>query len=456
MKNLRRNRLAGVVLISTIALAASSCTGAGGGQGNASGCDVPQQNIDSTALSGPVEGKITFQTTNLKKDFSGFFQPLINRFQQQNPGTEVTWIDDPGDQDFDSRMLAQARACDLPDVVNLTGGTIRSLDAAGQLIDFSVKSPGVQAPFVPSIWDSIATRGTVHPALPWYWGPAVQTYNSDLMSQAGLDPTAPPKTVLEQLAQATRAAEQSNGKIAAMNANPAWNYFGDWYNMGVQFMDQKQGSFTFSSDPKALAYLEAYAKAYAAGAMPKDSLAASADPSQAFAAGQVIWGSRNASFLRFVKQNAAALYPKVGVAPIPKDPGTATLFDGQYVAVPTTSKNARTAAAFATFLTNDENQLGWAKDPNVVVFPTTSKALQDPFFSAPSGDDPMGKARQIAAADAQNAAASPVQPYYTGAVDQAVLKQLQLAIAGSKPAAQALKDAENAANQILKQSSPNP
>ncbi|HEX6682102.1 MAG TPA: extracellular solute-binding protein, partial [Candidatus Limnocylindrales bacterium] len=123
-----------------------------------------------------------------------------------------------------------------------------------------------------------------------------------------------------------------------------------------------------------------------------------------------------------------------------------------YIAVPVTSKNPATAAAFAQFLLNAENQTKWCQHPKVVIFPTTTASLSDPFFTSPkAGDGAFGKARQVAAAAATGAKADALMAIWSGAIGAPVTAELQLAIKGDKDPAQALKDAQDKANQILAQ-----
>ncbi len=433
--------------------ASGSDPGAGGGSasGNASGvaakpaagCKSGDQNP-----TGKPEGEITFQTTNLKKDFSGFFTKLIADFEKQYPDVKVKWIDDPGDAGFNSRILAQARACDLPDVVNVTADTVNELNKAGDLVDIDKVAPDAGKVFVPTIWDSIkSTSNAAHPALPWYWGPSVQVYNKDLWQKAGL--SKPPTTVNGLLDDAVQVGKKSGGKYYAIIGNRDWDYMTDWQSLGVQLMNSDQTKFTFGDDSKAVSYLDKLRQVYQSGGMRKDSVTGPGDPTNDYSAGTLVWGSSNASFLRYLQQNAPKVYDASAVAPYPTNPDGTVPFNGQYVSVPTNSKHQAAAVAFARFLTNDANQLAWCKDPKVVIFPTTSAALKDPYFTSGSGSGAFGEARKIAAQAALKAKANPAVPYFSGTVSTAIQKAFQQVVTGQKPAATALKEAQDAANASL-------
>ncbi|MDD0858505.1 hypothetical protein NHF46_13460 [Arthrobacter alpinus] len=75
--------------------------------------------------------------------------------------------------------------------------------------------------------------------------------------------------------------------------------------------------------------------------------------------------------------------------------------------------------------------------------------MDDSFFAAPAGNDPFGLARAVAAKEAKNAEPYDAANYLNGAVGDAVIKQVQLAIIGEKAPQQALTDGQNAANKLL-------
>ncbi|MET9776956.1 extracellular solute-binding protein [Streptomyces sp. NPDC006367] len=454
LQRITRTGIAVAALLATTAacgLSGSSDDSASGSE-KVGNCAVDERTVGDAPLKGQVKGKITFQTTNLKKDFAGYFEPVIDAFEKQHPGTEIEWLDDPGAEDFTQKLVAKANACGLPDVVNVNIETAMALTRARFLLDFDRKVPGIGASFVPSIWESVEIPGAGgHTVLPWYWAPDVLTYNTELAEKAGLDPDDPPATVLEWLDQAAQVGKRSGGKYHAMLANPRALTIPHWNAMGVEAVADDGKSFVFADDPRVKQWLTKLKELYRSGAMPKDTLASDEDPSIRFSEGKLVWGSPNPSFLRNVQQNSPKLYPKTDVAPYPFAQGAS--YDGQYITVPKTSGNPATAVAFARFLLNPQNQTNWSKDPKVVVFPTTTESLKDPFFTAPS-DAPgaFGKARKVAAEEAVGAELASVKLKWTPVIGQRVSAEFQLAMKGDKSVDQALKDAQEAANTVLEQS----
>jgi multiple sugar transport system substrate-binding protein len=437
----------------TVALMACSGGGSTATTTKVGNCTVPSSNVGSGAITGAIKGNITFQTTSLKDSFAQDFTPMISQFESLHPGVHVNWIDDPGSGDFTARQLTNANGCNMADVININPPTALALANAGFLMDFDKKAPGISQPFIPGVWETSTLPGhTGHEILPWYWAPLVQTFNTQLMQKAGLDPHNPPTTIMQQLDMADQIGKASGGQYYAFLANPinpnSARLPGDWQVMKVQIMNGDHSQFTFANDQKAVQWLTEMAKLYKDGAMPADSISQDTDPSQLYGQGKLVWGSPIPSFLRYVKQNAPSLYPVTGVAPGIWDARGYADFQGQYIGVPVTSKNPAAAIAFAKFLLDDQNQLAFDKDPKVVIFPSTTQALNDPFFTTVQGSDPFAQARAVAADEAKTSKVDTLWEW-SDAVNNDVGKELQLAIQGQESPQTALQNAQNAANQDL-------
>ncbi|NUS80878.1 MAG: extracellular solute-binding protein, partial [Streptomyces sp.] len=290
----------------------------------------------------------------------------------------------------------------------------------------------------------------IHTTLPWYTGGVVLTYNKDLLAKAGIDPAKPPTSIFGLFADYEKVAKAGDGKFYATMANPVWRIPADFDQMGIKVLSSDGKSAVFADDPRTTQWVEWMAKLYKAGAMPKDSLSSSNDPSTLYSQGKVAYGSTNPSFVRFVKQNSPSVYDKTAVGQQPYDAlGRASAGAPQYISVAATSKNAPTALSFAEFLTNAENQTAWCKDPAVVIFPTTTESLSDPFFQNVTGSDPFSQARKLVADQLKTASTN--QTNLSPAVQNAIVAQVQLAMQGKKSAADAVKDAQEKANELLKQ-----
>jgi multiple sugar transport system substrate-binding protein len=459
---MRARRLTGsLTCLVVLSLTAAGCGLSGGssdsddGEATAGACKVDAGNVGSGKLSGDVKGNITFQTTNLKKDFGDFFNGVIDAFEKKYPGTSVKWVDDPGDAKFTERNVADAQACSLPDVINLNKVTATALTKSGYLLNLDEKDPDAGKPFVPAFWDSSTLKdpsgSDIHSVLPWYTGGINLTYNTEMLKKAGIDPEKPPTSIFGLFEDYEKIAKSAKGKYYATMANPIWRLPADWQQMDIKVYSDDGKSFVFADDPRTTEWVAWMKRLYQGGAMPKDSLSSSDDPSTPYGNGQVAYGSTNPSFVRFVKQNSPSVYDKTGVGQYPFDKLGHTTGAPQYIGVASTSKNAATALAFGKFLTNAENQTAWCKDPNVVIFPTTTESLEDPFFTDVTGDDPFGEARKVVAEQLKTATADEV--VLSDPQRNAIVAEVQLAMQGKKSPEQAVKDAQEKANELLTQGS---
>lgn len=446
----RRAAIAGTAAVILLTAACGVSSGGKSADPAATGaCGSPASNSDDSPISGPVTGKITFVTSGLKSDFADFFNTEIQKFQAAHPGTTVDWQDLPSDV-TDARLITDASSCTLADVINTATSDIKALSDSGTLMAVDKKVPSAAGAFVPSVWSSTAFgKNGEHTAFPWYWGPAVLTYNKKIFTAAGLDPAKPPATMAEYFADAAQIQAKVPGK-AAIWGNPTWIFVDQWYGLGVQAMNADNTKFTFASDPGAKAWMQGYVDAYKSGAIPKDSITGKPDPSQAYSDGSLAFGSNNASFLRNVQKNAPQLYPDTGVAPFPKNDPTKTMLNAQFVAVNKNTKNPAAALAFAQFITSPSEQLLWCQDPKVAIFPTTSDTLKDPFFTTAKSDDAFGQARVVAAKEAQTAQAWMPGIYLNSTeISAAIFSQLQLAMQGQISVDKALQSAQDKANSLL-------
>jgi len=432
--------------------------GAGGGSGADDGtaapgveCEVPAANLDDSEIdrASGLSGEIRFATQNLKTDFGDFFTGLIASFEEAHPGVKISWEDTPQADDFDSRMVTDAQTCVMADVINVPGPTIAALSQANLLMNLDTKAPGIGERFSPEVWEtSVFGKDRIHTALPWYWSPSVITFNRDLMEQAGLDPDTPPTTFDEQYDMAMKIADAAGGKYFALWGNPEWSLIDTWLNHGAQVLDEAGENFTFADDPFVLDWLIKMREVYDAGGIPKDSVTGAPNPGQQYNEGTLVFGTQNASFLRNVKKNAPDLYPVTDVA-APLRTGDTISYSGQYVAVSVTTQNAPLALAWADYVTNAENQLAWAKDPGVVIFPATPESLEDPFFTEQDAADPLGRARLVAAEQVPLAAVNAASFLVTGQIQTAILEAVQLAITGGTDPQDALTEAQTTANGLL-------
>ena len=224
------------------------------------------------------------------------------------------------------------------------------------------------------------------------------------------------------------------------------------HGMGVNLLNSDKTAFDFADNEAAINYVTRLSELYASGAIPKDSLTGEPDPGKAYTDGNLAFGTPNASFLKSVKNNNATVYENTGVGPFPTNPGVKPVFEGQYIGVSVTTKNAPLAMKFAEWITNAENEYAWTHDGGAIIFPAATEALDKLVNNPPEiADDPVFKAAYEEAAKAAKDAEAYTDVFYaTGAVKDALVENVNKAIRGEVDPKTALKTAQDQMNEKLK------
>ena len=433
MRNSARIVGAATVLLLTL-------SGCGLGSGDAGGKETP-----TGAPSGKVTGKINFQTLQLKPDFNKYINGVIGDFETKNPGTKVNWVDIPF-EGAQERLVTDATAGTLPDVVNLNPNFAQPLEKQGLFLDLAKAAPKAQARYVPGAWDSFKIPGEAGSyAFPWYLTSEVTMYNKDLFTKAGLDPATPPATFEEMWADAEKLAKAGKGKFYGLHPALENKFITDLAKLDVPLLNDAGTKWTFNT-PEAAAHVDRLSKMYKAGVMPKDSLTQThAEEIEAYQAGRVALFPSGPNFLKIIKENAPAIAKSTGVGPQITGPHGVANMSVMGLLVPTTSKNQATALAFAEFMTNAENQVAFSKI--VTVLPSVTDALKDPYFTNVSDGTTESQARKISAEQIPKAVNQvPVQ--FDDRIKAVVIGKVQLAMQGKLTSKDALDQAVKEADLI--------
>ncbi|WP_405713790.1 sugar ABC transporter substrate-binding protein [Streptomyces xanthophaeus] len=431
-------RTAGAALVAWTLLGASAC-GLGGGAGD----------VEEARRTGRVAGAITFRTLQLKPVYTSYVQGVIDAFEQKYPEVEVTWEDVPGDG-YNEKLVADAQAGALPDVVNLSTDSFQLLGDRGMLADVAALDEGQAKEYVPGAWEQfrLPGRGDGVFAYPWYVTPEILTYNRELFRKAGLDPAAPPTSVEQFFDYAEQIAARSGGRYAAFMADPKGRLPGDWQKMGIPVLNAERDRFTFDTD-KAVEWTERMKDLYAKGAMPKESLLKSDDINQLYGSSRLVFGPGSPGFVKDIKRNAPQVYADTQVA----GAVTGTLghigIYAQSLGIRKDTRHLDAANEFAKWVTNGPNQVEFSK--KATIYPSNAQGLADPYFAdRGDGTDAETVARAVGSEQLRTAALdanTPVQ--WTSQVGDAVVREMQKAIKGEQDARTAVRKAQEAANALL-------
>jgi putative chitobiose transport system substrate-binding protein len=391
------------------------------------------------ALSAPLAlaQELEMWTLALSPTFDDYINGLVAEFEETHPGVTVNWVDLP-DGGFPDRFFASIAAGQAPDVVNLNTPRMLQAQAEGALVNLSEEAtPEQLSIYFENLLESSSVGGDVY-AFPWYQAPTVLMYNKALFEQAGLDPEAPPETYTEalEIAGTIREATLLEG-IAPLP------YPEDWLvQNGVEILNEEGTQVVFNT-PEAVAALQTYVDAVESRAVSRE--AATFDYEKAirdFAGGQSAMLVTGPQFIRTVESDGPEVYANLGLAPYPQTETGIIPNAIQNMVVPAASDNIDLAIELANFMTNDANQLAFAK--LVPIFPSTKEAAQDPYFCSDQ-ESLEGQARCIQSQSVGRGFDNQVRQD----VKDEIRKAFAEAMLGQKSAEQAVADATETVNQIL-------
>ena len=317
---------------------------------------------------------VEFWTMSLKPKFTAYFRALVTSYEAAHPNVELEWVDVPWDT-LQTKLTAAIVAGSAPALVQLNVPWAYDYALYGALRPIDDLLGNDRNRYTEGAIADLTFNGKVY-GFPHYNSVNVMAYNKTLFAQAGI--TQIPTTRAAQL----EAAKTIRARTGQYGFSPALGKIaGVFLEEGLPLIEN--GKAVFNS-PAHVALIAKLADAYKSGGLLKDKLfsednyPASID---AYKSGRMAMLEAPPSALTRVRDDARDIYAVTDVAPVPIGaPGIAAggwLF---HFAMPkgTAGDVAIEAARFAKFLTNDPNQLAFAKLAGT--FPTARGAVADPHF----------------------------------------------------------------------------
>ncbi|BAZ26086.1 ABC transporter, periplasmic sugar-binding protein [Kalymmatonema gypsitolerans NIES-4073] len=396
-------------------------------------------NVSNTTKEASSGGaNVEFWTMQLQPQFTNYFKSLIASFESQNPGIKVSWVDVPWTA-MENKILTAVSAKTPPDVVNLNPDFASQLAGRNAWLDLDAKLPNeVRSSYLPNIWKA-STLNDKSFGIPWYLTTRLTIYNTDLLKQAGIN--KPPATYPE-LAQVAQQIKDKTGKYAffvTFVPQDAGEVLESFAQMGVTLVDAG-GKAAFNS-PQGKAVFQYWVDLYKKGLLPKETLTQGHRHAiDLYQSGETALLFSGGEFLENIGKNAPAIAKVSATAPQITGENGKKNVAVMNVVIPRDSKQPDAALKFALFLTNDENQLSFAKAANVL--PSTVKSLADTYFKdAPANASALDKARVISAQELQQAEVLTPRLKDIKRLQKAIYENLQAAMLGEKTVDKAVEDA---------------
>lgn len=396
----------------------------------------PTPSSNSQQAGGTAE--VEFWTMQLQPQFTDYFNQLIAQFEQENPGTKIRWVDVPW-ADMQSKILTAVSAGTAPDVVNLNPDFAAQLAGRNAWLELDERiSETDKAQYLPNIWKA-STLEEKSFGIPWYLSSGLTIYNQDLLQQAGI---SEPPASYEELAQVAKQIKEKTGKyafFATVVPEDSAEVLQSMVQMGVQLVDD-QGKAAFNT-PAGKAAFQYWADLYQQGLLPKEVLTQGHRRAiDLYQAGETAFLSTGSQFLKTIATNAPAIAEVSAVAPQLTGTTGKKNVAVMNLVIPRNTDQPDAALKFALFVTNNENQLAFAKAANVL--PSTVTALQDRYFTQISPDAAtIDQARAVSAQQMQSAEVLLPAIKDVKELQKIVYDNLQAAMLEEKSVEQALADA---------------
>jgi len=398
-------------------------------------CGNPSTTADSSA-DGPQE--VEFWTMQLQPDFTDYFNELIANFEAENPDITVRWVDVPWG-DMQSKILTAVSAGTAPDVVNLNPDFASQLASKKAWLPLDERVPAeAKSLYLDKIWQANTLNGESF-GLPWYLTTRVTLYNTELFEAAGI--TAPPTTYAE-LATVAQQIKDATGKYAffiSFVPEDAADVLQSFVQMGVPLVDET-GQAAFNT-PEGQAVFQYWTDLYQQELLPREVLTQGHRRAvELYQAGETAILASGAEFLSTIETNAPDIAAATASGPQITGETAKKNVAVMNLVIPQSTDVPEAALKFALYVTNDDNQLSFAKAANVL--PSTTKALADSYFTAPPADaEPVTRARSVSAGQMADAEVLIPAMEDVKALQKAIYTNLQAAMLGQKTVDDAIADA---------------
>jgi putative chitobiose transport system substrate-binding protein len=394
---------------------------------------------DSSTGSGTAgKAEVEFWTMQLSPKYDDYFNQLIKEFETTNPDIAVKWVDVPWG-DMETKILAAVSAGNAPDVVNLNPNFASQLASKGAWLTLDDKlSPDEKAAYLPKIWEATQLDGKSF-GFPWYLTARVTLYNEDIFKAAGI--TKPPAT-FEELAVVAKQIKEKTGKYAffiSFVPEDAADVLQSFVQMGVPLVDD-QGKAAFNT-PEGKKVFQYWTDLYKQELIPREVLTQGHEQAiQLYQSGETAILASGAEFLDTIASNAPDVASATKSAPqISGSTGKHNVAAMDLV-IPKSTDVEAAAIKFATYVTNNTNQLSFAKAANVL--PSTVEAMKDSYFTEVSAEaTPAEAARAVSAGQLDDAAVLIPAMEDVKELQKIVYDNLQAAMLGDKTVDQAVTDA---------------
>ncbi len=380
--------------------------------------------------------QLEFMTTSLQP-FADYFNPMVERYNKANSSQNLKWTDLP-QAAIQQRILSGVAAGNSADAVQLNSTQIIELAQQGALQPLnSLLDKKVFDLYQKSALAAFSFEGKIY-GLPDYASPRIVLFNKDILKKAGLDGKSLPRTQ-GGIINWAKQIQQKAGVFGFSPLIDGANLLKVFQEEGLPLLSEDRKKAVFNS-PAHVALLQRYISLRKANVFPEDTMKGISAAYNLYVAGKLGICIVGVTFIPRLEKDANAIYKVTAVSPSPIAAGQVVQASTFAYAVPMGTKNPKASAGLAAWLTNNEQQLAFAKRAGTI-FPTTIKAARDGFFtSGKNSESLVDQGRYVGSVTMKNAKElTPVVPN-SSTLNKAIKDNTEAAIFGQKSAKQALDD----------------
>ncbi len=411
-----------------------------------SGCGANNSNKSSEELE--------FWTMQLAPKFNQYFADLNSSFQTENQDIKIRWIDIPWSA-MESKILTAISANTAPDLVNLNPNFASQLASRNAWLDLDeVITPEAKAIYLPNIWQAssieICQENQCEQdifGLPWYLTTRVTIYNQKLLQEAGI--TKSPETYAE-LKQVAKEVKSKTGKYAffiTFVPGDSGEVLESMVQMGVKLIDES-GKAAFDT-PEGIAAFRYWVELYQQKLLPPEVLTQGHRHAiDLYQSGEIALLSTGAESFPIITKNAPTIAQVSAASPQITGKTNKRNVAVMNLVIPKSTEKPKEAIEFATFITNTENQLKFAKQANVL--PSTVEAVETYIKEQQNSTESTALSQAIAMSAEQLKEAEILIPPQDNInqLQKIIYENLQAAMLKQKTVEQALKDAADTWNNV--------
>lgn len=327
------------------------------------------------------KNEVVFWTLQMG-DFADYMNGVITKFEEENPGVKIKWVDVPFSEG-EKRTLAAILSDSPPDLINLNPDFSATLAQKGALQKIDKDSV---RQFNKQIIESLKYNDELY-AIPWYATSAITIYNRNLYEYSGY--STPPETYrrLGQIAPIIREKTGAYAFMPTITENDTMLKILNKYGVN---------SWETINSEKSAEVFDFYKELYEKDLIPKESITQTQrEALEKYMSGQIVFFQSGANFLNMIKENAPIVYENTDVAKQITGSVGQNDFSLMNLVIPLKAHKKEDALKFALFLTNEDNQLELARLTNVIA--TNKHALRNEFYNHYEKGDLMAKARVLSA-----------------------------------------------------------